>query len=629
MDADVLEPSARLVGISGIDIDRDHLESRSAELSFEGVERRHLFAAGHAPGGPQVEQHGASAPVGEVALRPLGIAEGNIGQAQRLIGDRESGHFPARKRRQALCHRRRGSACPVCRIALQRSDPVYRRQSGGDAGDTTGHDHGKPPFGVGSRSSVRSDHNRQNLGRRAMSNKMWGGRFRTSPDSIMEDINASIDFDRHLFRQDIAASQAHAAMLAKQGIITADDARKIAHGLDTILSEIESGRFKFKRSLEDIHMNVESRLAELIGPAAGRLHTARSRNDQVATDFRLWIRSTVDLVDQALAAYQRALAEKALEYAATVMPGFTHLQVAQPVTFGHHLLAYVEMAARDRGRFADARKRVNFCPLGAAALAGTAFPIDRAMTAKALGFAAPMANSLDAVSDRDFVLETLAAAAITAVHLSRLAEEIVIWCSPLVGLISLSDRFTTGSSIMPQKRNPDAAELVRAKTGRIIGALEALLIVLKGLPLAYQKDMQEDKEGAMDAFSALTLSIAAMTGMVRDMTVDVARMHQAAGIGYSTATDLADWLVREHEMPFREAHHVTARIVAKAAAQNVPLHQLPLAAMQAIEKRISDKVYAVLSVENSVRSRTSHGGTAPKNVRREANRWLKTLAKGK
>ena len=457
---------------------------------------------------------------------------------------------------------------------------------------------------------------------------MWGGRFRTSPDAVMEDINASIDFDRHLFRQDIAASQAHAAMLAKQGIITADDARKIAHGLDTILSEIESGRFKFKRALEDIHMNVESRLAELIGPAAGRLHTARSRNDQVATDLRLWVRATIDSVDQALAGYQRALAEKALEHAATVMPGFTHLQVAQPVTLGHHLLAYVEMAARDRGRFADARKRGNFSPLGAAALAGTAFPVDRAMTAKALGFQAPMANSLDAVSDRDFVLEALAAAAITAVHLSRFAEEIVIWCSPIVGFISLSDRFTTGSSIMPQKRNPDAAELVRAKSGRIVGALEALLIVLKGLPLAYQKDLQEDKEGVMDAFSALTLSIAAMAGMVRDMTADVARMRQAAGTGYSTATDLADWLVRTHKLPFREAHHVTARIVAKAASENVPLDQMPLAAMQAMEKRITKDALAVLSVDASVRSRASYGGTAPKNVRREANRWLKTLAKG-
>src|SRR5262245_37570954 len=458
-----------------------------------------------------------------------------------------------------------------------------------------------------------------------MSNKMWGGRFTTSPDAVMEEINASIEFDRHLFRQDIAASKAHAAMLAKQGIIAAEDARAIAHGLDTILSEIESGKFKFKRALEDIHMNVEARLAELIGPAAGRLHTARSRNDQVATDFRLWIRSTVDAVDEALAGYQHALAEKALEHAATVMPGFTHLQTAQPVTFGHHLLAYVEMAARDRGRFADARARLNESPLGAAALAGTAFPLDRAMTAKALGFDRPMANSLDAVSDRDFVLETLSAAAITAVHLSRFAEEIVIWCSPLTGLITLSDRFTTGSSIMPQKRNPDAAELVRAKSGRIIGALDALMIVMKGLPLAYQKDMQEDKEGAMDAFSALMLSLAAMTGMVRDMTPDVARMRAAAGEGYSTATDLADWLVRTLKMPFREAHHVTGRIVAKAASDNVALSDLPLAAMQAIEKRITKDVFAVLSVDNSVKSRVSHGGTAPKNVRREAARWLKAL----
>jgi argininosuccinate lyase len=460
-----------------------------------------------------------------------------------------------------------------------------------------------------------------------MSNKMWGGRFSTSPDAVMEDINASIDFDRHLFRQDIAASQAHAAMLAKQGIIAADDARKIAHGLDTILSEIESGKFEFKRALEDIHMHVESRLADLIGPAAGRLHTARSRNDQVATDFRLWTRASIDAIDAALAAYQHALAQKALEHAATVMPGFTHLQTAQPVTFGHHLLAYVEMAARDRGRFADARKRANLSPLGAAALAGTAFPIDRDMTAKALGFERPMANSLDAVSDRDFVLETLSAAAITAVHLSRFAEEIVIWCSPLVGLISLSDRFTTGSSIMPQKRNPDAAELVRAKTGRIIGALEALLIVMKGLPLAYQKDMQEDKEGAMDAVSVLMLSVAAMTGMVRDMRPDVARMRKAAGEGYATATDLADWLVRTLNMPFREAHLLTGRIVAVAAAQGVALDELPLAAMQGIDKRITADVRAVLSVDDSVKSRASHGGTAPKNVRREANRWLKALAK--
>jgi len=457
------------------------------------------------------------------------------------------------------------------------------------------------------------------------SNKMWGGRFGADPDPIMAEINASIDFDRHLYRQDIAASKAHAAMLAKTGIITAQDAKRIAHGLDTILSEIEAGKFTFKRALEDIHMNVESRLAELIGPAAGRLHTARSRNDQVATDFRLWVRDWLDGIDAALAAYQRALAEKALEHAATVMPGFTHLQTAQPVTFGHHLLAYVEMAARDRGRFADARGRLNESPLGAAALAGTSFPIDRAMTAKALGFARPMANSLDAVADRDFVLETLSACAITAVHLSRFAEEIVIWSSPLVGLVRLSDKFTTGSSIMPQKRNPDAAELVRARTGRVVGALTALLMVMKGLPLAYQKDMQEDKEGTIDALGTLAVSIGAMTGMVRDLEPDLARMRQAAGEGYATATDLADWLVRTLKLPFREAHHITGRIVAAAVAAAVALDKLPLAAMQAIEPRITGAVFRVLSVEKSVKSREVYGGTAPKNVRAQAKRWLKRL----
>jgi len=460
-----------------------------------------------------------------------------------------------------------------------------------------------------------------------MSNKMWGGRFGESPDAVMDEINASIDFDRHLYRQDIAASKAHAAMLAKQGIISTNDAASIAQGLDTILSEMETGTFGFKRALEDIHMNVESRLSELIGPAAGRLHTARSRNDQVATDFRLWIRDRIDALDAALAGYQQALAEKALANAATVMPGFTHLQAAQPVTFGHHLLAYVEMAARDRGRFADARRRLNECPLGAAALAGTAFPIDRAMTAKALGFDRPAANSLDAVSDRDFVLETLAAAAVTSVHLSRFAEEIVIWTSPLAGLVLLSDRFTTGSSIMPQKRNPDAAELVRAKTGRTIGALLGLLIVMKGLPLAYQKDMQEDKEGAMDALSALSLSIAAMTGMVGDLLPDAARMRKAADEGYSTATDLADWLVSTLNLPFREAHHITGRIVAKAASESIPLHELTLDKMQEIEPRITKDVFEVLSIDNSVKSRVSYGGTSPKNVRREAMRWLKALAK--
>ena len=459
-----------------------------------------------------------------------------------------------------------------------------------------------------------------------MSNKMWGGRFTERPDAIMEEINVSIDVDRHMFAQDIAASKAHAVMLAAQGIITAADAKNIGKGLDTILSEIGKGSFDFKRALEDIHMNVESRLTELIGPAAGRLHTARSRNDQVATDFRLFVRDTIDETDAALAAFQHALAARALEHAATVMPGFTHLQTAQPVTFGHHLLAYVEMAARDRGRFADARKRLNESPLGAAALAGTSFPIDRHATAKALGFDRPMANSLDAVSDRDFVLETLSAASIAAVHMSRFAEEIVIWTSPLVGLVRLSDKFTTGSSIMPQKRNPDAAELVRAKTGRVIGALNGLLIVMKGLPLAYQKDMQEDKEQVFDAAEAWALSLAATAGQVRDMTPDTARLREFAGSGFATATDLADWLVRVLKLPFRTAHHVTGRLVAKAEAKNVDLAQLTLAEMQAEEAGITEDVFGVLTVDASVASRSVYGGTAPANVAAQAQRWLEALA---
>lgn len=456
---------------------------------------------------------------------------------------------------------------------------------------------------------------------------MWGGRFSERPDAIMEEINVSIDVDRHLYAQDITASKAHAAMLAAQGIITANDAKNISKGLDTILSEIRKGSFEFKRALEDIHMNVEGRLSELIGPAAGRLHTARSRNDQVATDFRLFVRDTIDDIDAALARYQAALVRRALEHADTVMPGFTHLQTAQPVTLGHHLMAYVEMAARDRGRFRDARKRLNESPLGAAALAGTSFPIDRELTARTLGFDRPMANSLDAVSDRDFVLETLSAASITAVHLSRFAEEIVLWTSPLVGLVRLSDKFTTGSSIMPQKRNPDAAELVRAKTGRVIGALNGLLIVMKGLPLAYQKDMQEDKQGAMEAFAALSLAVRAMTGMVDDLMPEAERMKQAAGDGYATATDLADWLVRTLKMPFRDAHHVTGRIVGLAAKDGVALHELPLAVMQSVEPRITAQALTVLSVESSVKSRTSYGGTAPKNVRAQAKAWQKRLEK--
>jgi argininosuccinate lyase len=458
-----------------------------------------------------------------------------------------------------------------------------------------------------------------------MANRMWGGRFGEKPDEILEAINASIDFDRALYAQDIAASRAHVSMLAKQGIIGAEDADKIARGLDTILSEIESGKFKFTRALEDIHTHVEARLAELIGPAAGRLHTARSRNDQVATDMRLYVRDAIEALDVALAGLQTALAEKALLHAATVMPGFTHLQTAQPVTFGHHLLAYVEMLGRDRGRLADARKRLNESPLGAAALAGTSFSIDREMTAKALGFERPAANSLDAVSDRDFALETLAAAAICAVHLSRFAEEIVIWASPSFGLVKLSDRFTTGSSIMPQKRNPDAAELVRAKPGRIIGALVQLLVVMKGLPLAYAKDMQEDKEGVFDALATLALMIAATEGMVRDLSPDEKRMKAAAGEGYATATDLADFLVQKLGLPFREAHEIVGRIVARTAESGKALHRLSLEEMQAVDKRIPEGALAVLSVARSVASRTSYGGTAPKNVRAAARKWLKRL----
>jgi len=460
-----------------------------------------------------------------------------------------------------------------------------------------------------------------------MSNTMWGGRFASGPAKIMEEINASIDFDRKLAAQDIAGSLAHVAMLAAQGVVDPADADAIAAGLKQVKGEIEAGTFAFSRALEDIHMNVESRLAAIVGPAAGRLHTARSRNDQIAVDFKLWVRDTIDALDGQIADLQQALAARALECADMVMPGFTHLQSAQPVTFGHHLLAYVEMLARDSGRFADARKRLNECPLGAAALAGTSFPIDRFMTAKALGFDRPTANSLDSVADRDFALETLAAAAIAATHLSRLAEEIVLWTTPQFGFVRLSDAFSTGSSIMPQKRNPDAAELVRGKTGRIVGALIGLLTVMKGLPLAYAKDMQEDKEGVFDALPTLSLTLAATAGMIRDLTPDAKKMKAAAGAGYATATDLADWLARELKLPFREAHHVTGKIVALAAARGVGLERLKLEEMQSVEPRIAAEVFAVLGVERSVKSRTSYGGTAPANVRRQAKAWLKRLGK--
>ena len=449
----------------------------------------------------------------------------------------------------------------------------------------------------------------------APANAAWGGRFSGGPAEIMQRINVSIDVDQRLYAQDIAGSMAHCAMLVRQGILTAEDGAAIARGLEQIRAEIEAGTFPFRREHEDIHLNIEARLAELIGPAAGRLHTARSRNDQVATDFRLWVRDAIDRLDRQMQGLQAALIAKAERHADTIMPGFTHLQVAQPVTFGHHLLAYVEMVARDRGRFADCRMRLNECPLGAAALAGTSFPIDREMTARALAFARPAANSLDAVSDRDFALEFLAASAICAMHLSRFAEEINIWCSAPFGFIRLSDAFTTGSSIMPQKRNPDAAELARAKTGRVTGALVALLTVMKGLPLAYGKDMQEDKIPVFEAADALELCLAATTGMVCDMRPDRERLHAAAERGFSTATDLADWLVRIVGLPFRRAHHTTGMIVKRAEVRGCTLAELPLAELQAIEPAIGPAVYDVLNPDRSVASRLSFGGTAPESVR--------------
>jgi argininosuccinate lyase len=453
------------------------------------------------------------------------------------------------------------------------------------------------------------------------SNQMWGGRFAAGVDAIMEAINASISFDQRLAAQDIRGSRAHAAMLAAQGIISDKDAGAIREGLLTVLSEIEGGRFAFSAALEDIHMNVEARLKEVIGEPAGRLHTARSRNDQVATDFKLWVRDQLDAVEAGLMQLMQALVAQAGTGADWVMPGFTHLQTAQPVTWGHHMMAYVEMFGRDLSRVRDARARMNESPLGAAALAGTSFPIDREATAQALGFDRPAANSLDAVSDRDFALEFLSTASICAMHLSRFAEELVIWSSAQFRFVTLSDRFSTGSSIMPQKKNPDAAELIRAKVGRIFGANAALMMVMKGLPLTYSKDMQEDKEQVFDAADNLILALAAMEGMVRDMTANRDSLAAAAGSGFSTATDLADWLVRVLGLPFRDAHHITGTLVAMAEAQGCDLPDLTLAQMQSVHSEITEGVFDVLGVENSVNSRTSYGGTAPMQVRAQIARW--------
>ncbi|WP_020590936.1 argininosuccinate lyase [Kiloniella laminariae] len=449
-------------------------------------------------------------------------------------------------------------------------------------------------------------------------NAMWGGRFTVGPAEVMEKINASIDFDKRMAAQDIAGSKAHCAMLVKQGIISPEDGKAILEGLDTILREIQEGRFTFSAALEDIHMNVENRLRELIGDAAGRLHTARSRNDQVATDFKLWVRGAIDELDKQTGLLIEALIDQAEKNHDIVMPGYTHLQAAQPVTFGHHMLAYVEMFGRDRSRLVDCRKRLNECPLGAAALAGTSFPIDRHATATALAFDRPTANSLDSVSDRDYALEFMSAGAIMAIHLSRFAEELVIWCSQGFGFVTLSDAFTTGSSIMPQKKNPDAAELIRGKAGRVIGSLNTLLVVMKGLPLTYGKDMQEDKEPVFDAADTLILCVTAMTGMVTDMKANRDKLHAATADGFLTATDLADWLVRELGLPFRDAHHVTGTIVKKAEDKKCDISELDLAEMQSVEPRITQEIFRFLTVEQSTQSRTSFGGTAPENVKAAA-----------
>jgi argininosuccinate lyase len=454
---------------------------------------------------------------------------------------------------------------------------------------------------------------------------MWGGRFAEGPSALMREINASIAFDKRLWRQDINASRVHIAMLAARGIVAQEDADAIEEGLDRIEDEYETGGVPEDPALEDIHMHVEHRLAELIGPAAGRLHTARSRNDQVATDFKLWVRDAIDAADEALAALQRVLVARAEEHAGAVMPGFTHLQAAQPVTLGHHLMAYYEMLRRDRSRFADARVRANECPLGAAALAGTSFPIDREATALALGFDRPTANSLDSVSDRDFALDYLMAATQCALHLSRLAEEFVIWASPMFGFVTLADAFSTGSSIMPQKRNPDAAELVRGHAGRIAGAMVALATVMKGLPLAYSKDMQDDKEPVFEAHDLLSVSLAAMAGMAESTTFNTDRLRAAAEAGHATATDLADWLVREAGVPFREAHHITGRAVRLADEAGVPLWALPYDALRSLDERIRAGVFDVLSPDASVKSRTSHGGTAPAQVKKRIEAARKAL----
>ena len=567
---------------------REHSDAL-AEACLQALERRHLFEARRAPGGPEINHDQLSSEIGEVGRISGEIGEGECRRRSRIRDRDEFAEF--------------GTIGRVG-VAFRRRAPGWGREEEQQHGDHGPFHQLFPPVRLAQQPMIPTE-----------KNSLWGGRFAEGPAEIMRRINASIDFDKRLYAEDIAGSQAHCAMLVAQNIISREDGAAISTGLDQIRSEIESGCFVFSEVHEDIHMNIEARLAELIGPVAGRLHTARSRNDQVATDFRLWLRSAIDRLDVGMRDLQQALIDRAEAEAGTVMPGYTHLQIAQPITFGHHLLAYVEMFGRDRGRLADCRRRLNESPLGAAALAGTSFPIDRHATAAALGFDRPAANSLDAVSDRDFAIEFLAAAALAGTHLSRFAEEIVTWSSSEFAFVALSDAFTTGSSIMPQKRNPDAAELVRAKTGRLNGSLMALLTVMKGLPLAYGKDMQEDKVPVFDAVDALQLALTATAGMVRDMRPDDERLRAAAEAGFATATDLADWLVRVAGLPFRPAHHATGMIVKRAEALGCALAELPLAELQAVEPAITVEVYDVLDAVHSVASRTSFGGTAPERVR--------------
>jgi len=597
-------------GAAAVQGNRQHFDAAAAYFRPQPVKRRHFEHARIAPSRPEIQHHALAPVIGKSEFIAAAVEKGLAQDRFRRLRGKKFG--------ECVCRRNAFLAFDACKPRVYGHNHPSDDQEDHRREGKTQHVRIQFNFPGCNTMTGKSSNRAPADGAGKDTNIIRGGRFGADPCELMQEINASVDFDKRLYVHDIAGSKAHCAMLVSQGIISEKDGEAILDGLNKILQEIGSGQFTFKRSLEDIHMNVEARLGELAGEAAGCLHTARSRNDQVATDFRLWVRDAIDGLDEGLKNLQSVLVDQASAHAGAVMPGFTHLQSAQPVTLGHHLLAYVEMFGRDRSRLKDCRRRLNECPLGAAALAGTSFPVDREMTARALGFDKPVANSMDAVSDRDFALEFLALAAILAVHLSRLAEEIVLWCSDLFAFARLPDTLSTGSSIMPQKRNPDAAELVRAKAGRVIGSLNALLVVMKGLPLAYGKDMQEDKEPVFDAADTLALSIAGMGAMLRDITFRPERMRQAAGHGHATATDLADWLVRALRVPFRRAHQITGRLVTRAEQKGCRLEDLSLDEMQQAEARINDGVFEVLGVENSVKSRQSYGGTAPDRVRSAA-----------